>query len=203
MAGTVRGSCQQDTGAPWPPPQAGARASTWWTSLPSPGSRRTTRFHHAPDLMSLLAHRPVPASQGRLHGPPEQPPGRRPQAGGQETPAVPSSGRSKSSASPAGSAAAAPAERLRPLRLGRAGPSTHYIGSSGLEARNRAGGCDGKCGVLSVPVITNPARTRAPARPLPRNRIEGRLGTGTPNAPDPRCLWPRRWQTRNACYREP
>ena len=188
----MRGSCRQDTGAPWLPPQAGAGGPR---PRGLPYHRRVrdglAGLHHAPGLMSLLAHRPVLASQGRLHGLPEQPPGRRPQAGGQETPAVPSSGRSKSSTTPAGSAAAAPAERLRPLRLGRAGPSTHYIGSSGLEARNRAGGCDGKCGVLSVPVITNPARTRAPAPPLPRNRIEGHLGTGAPNALDPRCLWPR------------
>ena len=115
-AGTLRGSCQQDPGAPWLPPQAGADG-------PRPGGlpyHRRVRdglpgLHHAPGLTSLLAHRPVPASQGRLHGLPEQPPGRRPQAGGQETPAVPSSGRSKSSTSPAGSARSPPATGPRPV----------------------------------------------------------------------------------------
>ena len=72
-------------------------------------------LHHAPGLTSLLAHRPVPASQSRPHGLPEQPPGRRPQAGGQETPAVPSSGRSKSPTSPAGSGRAPRATSPRPV----------------------------------------------------------------------------------------
>ena len=94
---------------PWLPTPGWCRRASTWCETELPG------LHHAPDLTSLLAHRPVPASQSRPHGLPEQPPGRRPQAGGQETPAAPSSGRSKSSTSPAGSARSPPATGPRPV----------------------------------------------------------------------------------------
>ena len=104
-AGTLRGPRRQDTGA------ALATTPGWCTGLDlvdfptiagfetdypvstmRQASRRSWRIGLSrPVKVVLMAYR-------------NKPPGRRPQAGGQETPAVPSSGRWKSSTSPAGSA---------------------------------------------------------------------------------------------------